>query len=263
MAHFTPSLRCFDNWDVLLFDFSRLGAGRANDSISSLPNETTMKELFVPWLGNPPPKYHLKRYLKPQIPSENSILTCLNASNSAINRIFLHYSDPLQELILDGDSLRCFCEQKTPVPYEYVEYYLLVKWYFEMMLPFTFDYKILHQIAAHTRSQTALIIELFEHSDEYKQVPKIILKKGEAAVTTRNKINNAKAGDKRNDADITEPYAYWNIRQCLFCGEFYQSPIDKNNNYSRYCDDPKCEKAHKAWTRTLYEKLTTPSDIGL
>lgn len=298
MTNFTPRLISLNSRNVLVFNFSQLGAGRSSDEISKLPDERAIQELFSPWLGNPPNEYHIKNYINLKYPSENSILTCQNYSNWAINNIFLHYSDPLHNLIPHGEILRTFCEENR-IPYEYVEYYLLARKYFEKMSPTPIDSKILpsfsafinsHPISSQSDSvskayekvkrhqkvlserfalyrracqQTDLILKKFEQSDLLGKAKHLIIEAGDTASKRDNKIRNDKRRSKSNENIIPVLPNNLSIRQCLFCGEFYQFQKSRDNNYSRYCDDPNCKKSYEAWRQALKRKGETTDSVGL
>lgn len=304
MTLFAPRLTSSNNWDVLVFDFSQLGAGRSNDEPSLLPNAEVIKELFCPWLGNPPPEYRLKNYINTKEPSANSILICRTYSNWAVNKIFLHYSDPSQSLISLGEPLRNFCE-KNSIPYEYVEYYLLVLKYFEIMLPIPVDSKVLSAMTTRVRSILAIgevprgtgfgkqdkqieksikqkrilserfdsyrtayqqispIINRFNQSDELKAAIRLITEVGDAVNKRDNKIKNDKRRTKDNEIITSELQCDFSIRQCWFCGKFYELPRSKANNYSRYCDDLNCKKSYNAWRQAFKNKGESLDSIGL
>jgi hypothetical protein len=299
MTDFTPRLISHNGWDVLIFDFSQLGAGRSSDEISKIPDERTIEELFSPWLGNPPSEYRFKNYMNLKSPSANSILTCRNHSNWAIKKIFLHYSDPLQKLIPHEEILRSFCNENG-IPYEYVEYYLLACKYFEKMFPIPVNSTILPSLSIRLLSlpdtiqsidadqkivqkvdkqkkilqgrfclyetacqQTYPIIYRFHHSDGFKKAISLIIEKGDAVSKRDNKIKNDKRRAKDDERIVPELPSDWNIRQCLFCGEFYQSQKSRDNNYSRYCDDPSCKKSYNAWRQALKNKGESFESMGL
>jgi hypothetical protein len=295
MTRFIPKLIFLNGWHILIFDFSQLGDGRSSDEISKLPDEDAIKEFLYPWLGNPPHEYRLKKYLKLKQPSENSILNLRDCSNRAVNRILLHYSDPFQPCILYEEQLRRFCDT-TPIPYEYVEFYLLARRYFNMMLPAPIDLKDHYPMSARmdlwnksfshlpndlakpgqkisnwtkmlsTRfslyatsySQLSIFEQRFWESDEGKEFRQLLPDNTPALTKERRKLKKLK-----EVANTPESLGNFNLRQCWFCGEFYLSPIANNNNYSRCCADEKCKRSHKAWVTALSREVKSPKILGL
>ncbi len=159
MTRFIPKLISENGWNLFVFDPSLISDDYQDKKITIFPDQSALMELLYPWHRGIPPEYLLEKYITPP---ENldveSTRVLQRHSNYAVQKILLHYQNPSHGLITHGELLRKFFSQNSQI-YEYYEFYLLIKLYFEMMCPIPFDRSSLPPMSRHIADQWESIRE--------------------------------------------------------------------------------------------------------
>lgn len=115
-----------------------------------------------------------------------------------------------------------------------------------------------------TYEATHHFMRLFWESDEGKEWISQSNKTSEDIWKTNTKNKNDRKRAKK-DARIKVPELYgdFRLRQCWFCGKFYELPRGQANNLSLYCDDPKCKKSNDAWRQKLKREGESLESLGI